>query len=240
MIPNAAIMESVPIFAPEIHQKNIGCWSEPHLNIDHTAARSYAGQSIYYYSRELNQAKYLAEPAKLLAMNFYSCNSTNCDAEVVYQIKENGTCHGWLGWFSMQLGDKWLSTAPHEPPLHWSAAFLPLDPPLELLAGAEVKFKLQRPAFGDWNWKITTNKTTQQHSTFFASPMTLNKIKKFSPQYQPSLNDKGKAALYVLGNADGSISVEQLSIQLTKDYPKLFSEPRKALNFVRGLMASFS
>lgn len=34
MIPNAAIMESVPVFAPEIHQKNIGCWSKPHLNID--------------------------------------------------------------------------------------------------------------------------------------------------------------------------------------------------------------
>jgi predicted RNA methylase len=240
MIPSAAVMEAVPVSVPEFYQQNIACWSESHLNIDHSEARKYVSQAIYFCRSELAQAQYLAEPVKLLAMNFYQSKTTNCNIEVTYNIQRSSLCHGWVGWFAMQLGDKCLSTAPHEPPLHWSAAFLPLDPPLELLAEEEVKFKLQRPTFGDWSWKVQADSTSQQHSTFFASPMTLNKIKKFSPQYQPSLNDKGKAARYVLGNIDGKLSVEQLTIQLTQDYPQLFKEQRKALNFIRNLMASFS
>jgi precorrin-6B methylase 2 len=240
MIPEAAVMEAVPVLIPDFYQKNIACWSENHLGIDPSIARSYVSNSIYFYQTELSNARYLAQPSKLLAMDFYSCNNTNCEIEITQKITESGCCHGWVGWFAMQLRDKWLSTAPHEPSLHWSAAFLPLDPPLELQTGEEVTFKLQRPPFGDWSWKVKTNSTSQQHSTFFASPMTLKKIKKFSPQYQPNLNDRGKAALYVLNHSNGFLSVEQLSIQLTKDYPQLFKEPRKALNFVRNLITGFS
>jgi SAM-dependent methyltransferase len=240
MIPQAAVMEAVPVSAPEVYQKNLSCWSESHLGIDPHPARNYVSNSIYYYEKELNQAKYLAEPAKLLAMDFYTSNSTNCEVEVKQIITESGLCHGWAGWFTMQLGQIWLSTAPHEPPLHWSPAFLPLDPPIELKAGEEVTFKLQRPPFGDWNWKVKTNHTTQQHSTFFSAPMTLKTIKKFSPQYQPQLNNKGKAALDVLSRSNGNLSVEQLSAKLIKDYPDLFNEQKKALNFVRNLISSFS
>ena len=240
MIPEAAVMEAVPVFVPEIYKENIGRWSEPHLNIDNSAARPYASQSIYFYGEKLSKAKYLAEPAKLMSMDFYNCNNTHCDVEVTHEIKESSLCHGWAGWFAMQLGDKWLSTAPHEPALHWSKAFLPLDPPLELEAGEKITFKLQRPPFGDWSWKVKTQTASQQHSTFFASPMTLKSLKKSSPQYQPILNDKGKAAQYVLNNSNGNISVEQLSVRLLKDYPQIFSEPTKALNFVRNLTSSFS
>jgi hypothetical protein len=146
----------------------------------------------------------------------------------------------WLGWFAMQLGDRWLSTAPHEPPLHWSSVFLPVDPPLEFEKGEEVNFRLQRPPFGDWNWKVKTDNMVRQHSTFFSMPMTLKTIKKFSPEYRPQLNDKGNAALFVLTNSTGNLSVEQLSDRLMKDYPELFSEYTKALNFVRNLISSFS
>lgn len=240
MIPQAAVMEAVPVSAPEIYQENIGRWSEPHLNIDNSAARPYASQSIYFYGEKLSKAKYLAEPAKLMSLDFYNGNNTHCDVKVRHEIKESGLCHGWAGWFAMQLGDRWLSTAPHEPALHWSKAFLPLDPPLELQAGEKVEFKLQRPPFGDWSWKVKTNSVSQQHSTFLAMPMSLKRIKKFSPQYQPSLSEKGKAAQYVLNHTDGSLSVEELSQQVIEKYPQLFAEPEKTLNFVRNLVVSFS
>ncbi|MEN9565595.1 MAG: hypothetical protein RLZZ69_791 [Cyanobacteriota bacterium] len=173
-------------------------------------------------------------------MDFYQSTTNHCEAEVNYKITNSGLCHGWVGWFAMQLGDKWLSTAPHDPPLHWSAAFLPLDPPLELQAGEEVTFKLQRPPFGDWSWKVKTNSQAQQHSTFFAMPMSLKRIKQISPQYQPRLSEKGKAAQYVLTHTDGNTSVDELSKQVINDFPQLFPNPQKALNFVRGLIISFS
>ena len=240
MIPQAAVMDAVPAFAPETHQKNIACWSEPQFNIDNSAARSYASQSIYYRDRELNNAEYLAQPAKLLRMSFYTCKSTHCEQKVDYTVTKSGWCHGWVGWFAMQLGDKWFSTAPHEPPSHWSAAFLPLDPPLEFATAQKVQFKLQKPPFGDWSWQVKTDTTLQQHSTFFSMPMSLKRIKQFSSHYQLILNQKGQAAKYVLTHADGKTSVKEMSKHLVKKYPQIFGEQKKDLNFVRSLIVGFS
>ncbi|MEL6927650.1 MAG: 50S ribosomal protein L11 methyltransferase [Cyanobacteria bacterium J06600_6] len=240
MIPSAARMEAVPVFAPEMYQTNIACWSELHFGIDHSEARKYAGQAIYFTRSELAHAKYLAEPIELLAMDFYKSKSTNCNVEKIYQIDETNLCHGWAGWFAMQLGDKWLSTAPHEPRLHWGSAFLPLDPPLEMQQRTEVKFRLQRPPQGDWSWRVISDAGSQQHSTFFALPLSLKSVQQMSPEYQPKLNKKGEAALYVLSHSDGNSSVQQLSQELSQKYPETFSEFVHAVNFVRGLVGQMA
>ena len=236
MIPNAARMEAVPVSAPNMYRDRIACWSEPHLGIDHNEARKYASQAVYYTRAELAQAKYLAEPAELLTMDFYQCKSTNCDVKRSFYIDQTELCHGWAGWFAMQLGDKWLSTAPHEPRLHWGSAFLPLDPPLQMQQGTEARFKLQRPPKGDWSWSVSCDAGLQQHSTFFALPLSLKSIKQMSPDYQPKLNQTGEAALYVLSHSNGSCSVSELSQKISQKYPKLFTEPTEATNFVRGLI----
>lgn len=239
LIPQDAVMEAAPVCVPELYQNEIASWSEPHMGIDHHAARTYASQAVYYYKKELTKAQYLAAPESLMAMDFYHSHSTNCQVEVKYKITQSGLCHGWAGWFKMQLGGSWVSTAPHEPPLHWSAAFLPLDPPLELTAGEEVTFKLQRPPFGDWSWRVKTDKTQQQHSTFFSVPMSLKSLKQASLDYQPQITKKGEAALYVLSHSDGTLSVQQLSTHVMKEYPDLFADFKQASSFVQGLIKCF-
>lgn len=240
LIPQAAIMEAVPVNAPEIYNQEIACWSKPHLGIDHSKARSYASQSIYTYNEKLALAKYLAVPSQLLAMDFYQSNSTQCQVKIRQKITDSRLCHGWAGWFKMQLGETWLSTAPHEPSLHWSPVFLPLDPPIQIEAKEEVIFKLQRPPFGEWSWLVQTSTTQQQHSTFFAVPMALKTIKKMAVDYQPQLNNKGKAALYVLSHFHGDLSTKQLVNEVKQKYPYLFPETKQALMFVQNLVASFS
>lgn len=240
LIPQGAVMEAAPVCVPELYQQEIASWSEPYMGINHRAARNYASQSVYYYKPDLAKAQYLAAPESLMALDFYQSNSTYCDVEVKYKITESGWCHGWAGWFKMQLGETWLSTAPHEPPLHWSAAFLPLDPPLEVTAGEEVTFTLQRPPFGDWSWRVETNMTQQQHSTFFSVPMTLKTLKQASLEYQPQITHKGQAALYVLSHSDGAMSVQQLSTHVMKEYPELFPNLGQANKFVKDLIMSYA
>ena len=240
LIPEAGVMEAVPVTAPEIYQQEIACWSKPHLGIDHSKVRPYASQSIYFYNQDLAKAKYLGAPSELLAMDLYQSNDTQCQVEVKQKITESGLCHGWAGWFKMKLGESWLSTAPHEPALHWSPVFLPLDPPIEVIVDEEVIFKLQRPPFGDWSWQVKNSTAQQQHSTFFAVPMTLQRIKKMAIDYQPQLNHKGKAAMYVLSHCHGDLSVKQLAKQVIQDYPDVFPEIDRAIKFVQSLIASFS
>jgi predicted RNA methylase len=239
LIPQIAIMEAVPVCVPELYQQEIESWSVPHMGIDHAPARMYASQSVYYYSKDLTKARYLAEPAKLLTLDFHQANSTYCQTEAQYTIAESGVCHGFAGWFKMQLGETWLSTAPQEPPLHWSPAFLPLDPPIEVKAGEEITFKLQRPPNGDWTWEIRTDRTQQVRSTFFSVPRSIKSLKKLAWDYQPQINDKGKAALYVLSHSNGILSVEELSHHLVQGYPHLFADPHSAINFVQSIVSRF-
>jgi hypothetical protein len=240
LIPEAGIMQAAPVFAPDIYRENITCWSEPHLEIDHSPARTYASQSIYYYRQHLAQYPYLAAPADLFSLDFYTATSTHLDTQINYTVSNSGLCHGFAGWFKMKLGDTWLSTAPHKPALHWSSMFLPFDPPIELKVGEEFNFKLQRPPSGDWTWQIKTDKIKQVRSTFLAAPRTLNSIKKVSLDYQPQINDKGKAALYVLSKSDGSLSVADISHYVVKDYPELFPTSEQAKKFVQGLISNFA
>lgn len=240
MIPSAATIESVPISAPEIYQKNIACWSESNFGIDHSEARKYASQAIYFTRSALAQAQYLAKPATVLSLDFYQAHSSDCDVEVLYKIAESGLCHGWASCFSIKLGKQCLSTAPQQPLLPWSSAFLPLDPPLEMEQETKVSFKLQRPALGDWSWRVAAETGRQQHSTFFSSPLSLKALKQKSPDYQPQLSTRGEAALYVLAHSDGSRSIQQLSKKIIKDYPQLFPQPETALNFVYSLVSSMT
>lgn len=240
LIPQAAIMEAVPVEVPELYQSQIDCWVEPHLGIDHSPARSYAAQSMYYYTEELSKAKYLAEPAKLMSMDFYTSKNTHCKVEVDYKIKESGTCHGWAGWFQMQLLDTWLSTSPHAPALHWSPTFLPLESSTTVSAGEEVKFWLERPPFGDWYWRVKTDTIQQTRSTFFSTSMTLKTIKKSAFDYHPQLTPKGKAVLYILENCGSHQSVKDLSLQIQTQNPTLFKNEQAALTFVQNIVMSFA
>jgi SAM-dependent methyltransferase len=240
LLPQAGIMEAVPVCAPELYQANLEVWSEPHLGLDHSVARSYVSQSILFYPKEIDKALYLAEPLELFALDFHQATDTNCQVSIDYTMTESGLCHGWAGWFKMQLGDNWLSTAPHEPPLHWGSAFLPLDPPLAVKAGDQVTFTLQRPPYADWSWTVETAGAKQSHSTFFSMPITLDSIKKTSLGYQPLKSLKGEAALYVLSHSDGTASVETLSNTVHSKYPQLFPSQQKAISFVQNLVSSFS
>jgi SAM-dependent methyltransferase len=233
LIPQAAVLEAAPIHAPELYEREIEVWSGACLGIDQSPARHYASHSIYYHRDQLSSEQYLAEPACLMNLDFYHCHSTHCSAQATYEIQTAGVCHGWSGWFKIQLGDVWLSTAPDTAPTHWSSAFLPLDPPLVLEVGASVEFSLIRPAFGDWTWRATTDRWEQHHSTFFSLPMTVGTMRKKTNHYAPYLNRIGEATLKLLLHSTGSETSEQLSKLLLEQFPDLFSDLSVALKFVR-------
>jgi len=239
MIPSAGIMEAAPAHNPEIYSEEIEVWSANPHGIIHTPARAYASQSVYYYRKKINQSDYLAEPQSLMALDFYTATHTHCKVSATYAAKVSSLCHGWAGWFKMKLGDTWLSTAPHEPPLHWSAAFLPLDPPIAVTEGESITLNLQRPIGGDWTWTTQTPEAKQQRSTFFAVPMTRKTIRSTASSYKPQLSGKGEALLHVLSNSNGKLSIQELANDLLEKYAAQFKQPQDALQFVQGISKSY-
>jgi SAM-dependent methyltransferase len=239
LLPQGGFMEAAPVCLPDFYGQEIEVWSIPHKDIDPSPARSYASHSIHFSHQSISSSSYLAKPEKLMALDFHTASTTHCDIEVPFVIEESGTCHGLVGWFQMNLQDSWLSTAPHEPPLHWSSAFLPLDPPIQVEAGENLILKLQRPPYGDWSWKVEYQGERQIHSTFFSTPRKLKNFKKIANDYRPQLDDKGTAALAVLSHSDGSKTIQEMSQDLMEQYPGLFETVEKARAFVLQLVGTF-
>lgn len=239
MIPDRAVMEAAPVQALELFEREVASWSKPCLDLDYSSARRYASNAIYYDRVRLERAQYLSKPADLLSLDLATAADTDCGTEASYSIDEPGVCHGWAGWFRMRLGTEWLSTAPHEPPLHWSPAFLPVDPPIEVTKGDQLRFRLVRPPLGPWSWFVESGESEQRHSTLFARPLPVDALSKISPHYRPSINKQGEAARFLLSQVDGHRSVQDLANVLCEQFPSLFTGLDSYLSFVRNIIKQY-
>ncbi len=178
MIPDRARMEVVPVMAAEYYQMHIESWNgcpaqgaeRDNSSLSYSVVRPYAANTMYYDNREHFNATPLAAPAQLLELDLTLASRADCDHQIEVTLEQDGTCHGWLGWFQMRLLDEWLSTAGEPDATHWSPVFLPLAQPLQVEAGEHLHFALQRPEFGDWTWTTEYAGQRQRQSTFLSQP----------------------------------------------------------------------
>ena len=161
LLPDRGRMMVAPVSTPSYYQKNVENWSLAQASthgiesygIDYQVARPYMANSMFYGSARNFGAQLLASPACLMEMDFMTATRAECDGSVDSVCKESGECHGWLGWFDMRLGERWLSTAPDAKSTHWRQVFMPLEKPIVVEAGQKLGFSLKRPEYGEWTWR---------------------------------------------------------------------------------------
>jgi len=248
LIPDRARMEVVPVMAAEYYQKHIAAWhggpgqiSGPEDQaLNYSAVRPYAANTMYYDNRERFNATPLANPAPLMELDLALATRADCDHRIEVTLTQDGTCHGWLGWFQMRLLDEWLSTAGEQDATHWSPVFLPLAQPLPVKAGEQLQFALQRPEFGDWTWTTEYAGQRQRQSTFLSQPLTPARMLKASDQYQPVLSVRGEAAKWLLARMTGEIAIGSLAAAMRDQNPEAFSSEADALRFAKELAEHYS
>jgi len=236
LIPDRAKMEVVPIAAPEYYDKHITSWSNPIYNINYSVMHQFAANSLYHDESDTVNPFFLAEPAELMNMNFMTATEAACRNQIEVKITKNGLCHGWLGWFQIHLGDKWLSTSPLKTQTHWRQIFLPLNQPMRVKAGDKMSFELNRPELGEWTWTVETAETRQRHSTFLSEPITPTDLYKKSEANKAIFSQKGQATLDVLQRLNGTQLTTEIVVQITKDYPALFTNRAQAAQFIKNLV----
>lgn len=248
MIPDRARMEVVPVTAPDYYRRHIDAWNAYPENaqernlpaLDHQSVRPFAANSMYYDTAENFEATALGVPVPLMELDFTTATSANCDSQIEVEIEQTGICHGWLGWFQMHLLDEWLSTGSDTASTHWRQVFLPLESPLQVTEGDQLRFALKRPDFGEWTWTTEYAERCQRQSTFLSQPLSPERLLKASDAYQPNRNERGDAARWLLAQMDGNLSVDQLTSRLYAQYPNQFASKADALKLVKHLAKHFS
>ena len=239
MIPDCSTMEIAAVTVPDTFSKYISTWSDPSQDIHFESLRKYAANTIYYEKYNDHEALYLSEPAQLLHMNFHTAKKAECNETVTLEMNRAGLCHGIIGWFTARIGKEWLSTAPHAPGTHWSQAWLPLDPPLEVKPGELMEFHLQRHEFGEWSWSVRLDQSEQKHSTFLSGPLSTRSVQRKSENYKASLDEKGRAALYVLQKFNGEVPTITIARDIAATWPELFPDVDYARQFVTRLIERY-
>jgi precorrin-6B methylase 2 len=239
LVPDGAVMKAALVSAADVHAMHVSGWSNLRHGVDLSAARAYAANNVYYGPTLLRESTFLSEPAALLTLDLATCSYDPLHAQIDFEVTESGECHGVAGWFDMRLGDTWLSTSPRSPQTHWSAAYLPLDPPLPLASGDRVSLTLDRVPDGDWSWRIKSPRGSRRHSTLLGTPLVTGKLEKASRNYVPAPTDALAATSFVLASVDGARDVTAVARQLHAMFPSRYATEEEALEFVQRVVAQF-
>jgi len=240
LIPARAAMEAVPVSAPAVHEREIAGWSAAQHGVDLSAAREYAANTIFYRHDELRDVTPLSAPCSLHTVDLSRDSYDSVRIDATYEITTSGVCHGWIGWLNLDLGGEWLSTSPFEPRVHWSSAYLPLDPPMAFERGERVTFALDRAPFGDWTWSVVCGAGRQQHSTLLSAPMTAASLKKAGIGFTPTLNADGRVLSDLLALCDGSEPVISIARRLAEQYPGRYRSHSEALAAVQRIVKRYA
>jgi SAM-dependent methyltransferase len=236
MLPARARMRAGLVSAESWFKKHVDRWSQPTLGIDFSPIRRFAANGVYFSGARKIGAELLCEPVTLHEIDFATASTATSRASVDVPVQRAGTCHGILGWFDMLMGDDWCSTGPDADPMHWSLAFLPLDPPLEFQAGDRVVIELDRPEFGEWTWSVTCGKKRQRHSTFQYKLADLGFLKKQSADYVPGLGSQGEVALYVLKQMKKGKCVAEILDGFDSEFPILVERDPQLQSRIRNMV----
>lgn len=210
LIPDAGRMVTVPVNSPSKHAELVTSWSSLSSGIDLSPAQAFAANSIHYIREGWDEFRYLSRPALLCSLDFYSAGRAECDASTTFVSETNALCHGLLGWFDMRLGDRWISTGPEEPRMHWAVAYLPLCPPLQVTEGESLDVRLTRPERGHWTWSMQARAGGRRHSTFLGSPLAPETIRKSATGYKPRCSVEGRLIKTILECFDHGLTVAEI------------------------------
>lgn len=239
LIPDAASMVIAPVHAPKKHDALVAAWSLPQNGVNLSALRAMAANNVHYVRRGLADFHYLAPPESLRRFDFYRAEDAACDSSRQFVAERSALCHGLLGWFDMRLDDKWVSTGPGEPRMHWAAAYLPLDPPLDVTKGGTLDVRVVRPQHGDWSWQVKAHGEERRHSTFLGSSLTPDLIQKSQSGYRPQCSIDGRLVLYVLSCFDKGMTISEIRDAALEKFGDHFGDRGAVARTVARLVAQY-
>jgi protein arginine N-methyltransferase 1 len=192
----------------------------------------------------------LSSPRRWGVVDYAAGVNQGLDSPLDWEIERPGTLHGLYVWFDGDLGDGvGYSNAPNLPEMVYGRAFFPFEQPTEVAPGDRLHVELTlRQVKGEnvfrWKSQITSaaglTKSRFDQSTFKATLINHDTLRKASADYVPTLNADGQVARAVLQAMVGERSLQQIADQLAVQFPEKFKTPDIALELASRLSKAYT
>lgn len=140
-----------------------------------------------------------------------------------WTLDRDAVVHGLAYWFDLELdAEDRLSNAPGSRPGSWRHVFLPLDPPIEVVAGETLVASVRAPPDRDgapgWlAWDVRAGNIRRRGHEFAAFPAALADVAGISPDGVPRLDSKGRVDARVLALTDGRRTLADIANALVQE-----------------------
>lgn len=239
LIPRVDTLWAAPVCAQEIYRKRWEPWRRNAFGLDLRAGHE---RVVSTTSRErFTPEQMLASGRRWAVLEYAIVEKTDVEGEVGWTVERSGTGHGLAVWFDATLGEGiGFSNAPGEPELIYGQAFFPWAEPVELREGDEVHVRLRADLVGDeysWRWRTEVRPADRRdaspvvldQASFFASPLSLDTLRRQEAGHVPSLGLDGQVDGWILSRMDGRTSLEEIARAAAARFPEQFADWREAL-----------
>jgi len=236
--------------APEVYGKLVDPWSPDRLGQNMLAARP---KVLNEFRRIRVKPEELVTTPKLWAtLDYTSIVSPDIRGLLEWRAERDGTAHGFLVWFDVELADGVnFSTGPESPETVYGAAFFPWQEPVRLIAGQSVSVELEAKLLDAdyfWRWKTRIappenaggSAVSFEQSHLQAAILSPSKLHKSASDYVPQLSAEALLHRRALELMDGQMALEGIARQLASEFPQRFTHWHKALSYAGAISQDFS
>ena len=239
-----------PVEAPESFGKLVDPWQRNTLGQDLSPAHRRAVSEFRKLRAKPEQL--LAPPQLWATLDYATVENPDVRGTLHWTVERDGTGHGILVWFEMDLADGIsFSNAPGAPEAIYGSMFFPWVASVPLTAGQSVCVDLGAKLLEkDYFWRWTTQigpsaapgevATRFDQSDLHGMVLSPGKLAKAASTYVPQPSEEARLHLRTLELMDGKASLEQIARQLSAEFPKRFPGWHQALSYAGTVSQEFS
>jgi protein arginine N-methyltransferase 1 len=201
-----------------------------------------------------NKTSLLMEPQILRVLDYASIeNSDITPSPITQKATRAGTAHGLLLWFDGELAEGirvFNGPGAEKVAKVYGCGFFPLLEPVSIDQGDTINLTVGANLVDDhyqWRWqtRIHAGDNPQEIKADFKQSTDLDKtmesalLHKQIMNFKPHLNQGGEIDYFILGEMDGSNTIDEISRQVHAKYPLRFKSRRESQLYVNNLSQDF-
>ncbi len=225
VVPARASMFLAPLATYRVVER-IGETDDTAYGIDWTPSRDYLVNKPQHVSMPADSLA--AEPVKVSELEFAAPPETWLPGgRGTFRSDSDVMVSGLAYWFDLDLGaSEHLSNAPGANPASWGQLLLPLDPPLRVPAGRQIRAEVRPDPLADGapgllRWSAAAAGRRASGHEFLSQPASFADLCGRSPDTVPRLSQGGRLQAEVLRLTDGTRAIDEIAEEIRRHRPDL-------------------